>query len=298
MKKIRDEYLKKRERFLYYKYIRNIISICSVRANSILDVGSGSVDVISHLNADVKYSLDYEYPLYKDGIVSVTGDFLKWEPTMTFDVVCCFQVIEHIKDAKLFCEKLLALANDTVIVSVPYMWDEDACPEHVQDPINIDKLIGWFGLEPTFCEICDRRLIAVFLKDRTVCSRLKEKNGSGFTVFYDRYLKESSKLEWKVPFEKLLEGNRILLYGAGKLGKRYFEQLKNRNDYDVVCWVDKNYQKKQQEGLDVKSLEFINQVDFDYVLLGVMEEKSVKAIKNYLINECCIAEDKIIWNWA
>lgn len=65
---------------IYYKYIRSLISICSINAKSMIDVGSAGIDLLSHCsNVPEKYSIDLNYPLSKEGIISIKEDFLKLE---------------------------------------------------------------------------------------------------------------------------------------------------------------------------------------------------------------------------
>ena len=128
----KQQYFEPRKNMIYYKYLRNLISICTINAKSILDVGAGEVDLLSHcINVAEKYSLDLHHPVCAEGIVGIKEDFLKYETNKQFDVVCCFQVIEHIMEVKKFCQKLLRLASFEVIVSVPYMWEKGKSKYHV-----------------------------------------------------------------------------------------------------------------------------------------------------------------------
>ena len=87
------------------------------------------------------------------------------------DIITCFQVLEHLKDGDVeeFAKKLLREGR-IAIVSVPYMWPENQCEYHVQDPVDVEKLIGWFGKNPAFLHVVTEkvklaRLIAIFIQD-------------------------------------------------------------------------------------------------------------------------------------
>jgi len=291
-----ENYVNCRKDYLYYKYVRNLISICAVNAKSILDVGSGGVDTISHLsNVTEKYSLDCMYSLCESGVVDVLADFFEWEPGRKFDVVCCFQVIEYIVDAEIFCKKLLEMAEHVVIVSVPYMWEKGACSEHVQDPISEEKLAGWFGYEPTFCNIVDKRLIAVFLKNNDVRTKLLEKNRTEFTSFYKSDLRAIVGSKLRFPFERLTAGmSKLILYGAGYYGKKYYEQISVSRDYDIVLWVDKNYKILQEEGYEIVSPKEISKKEFDAVVITVKNPEVAQQIIEEVVEQG-IARDKIFW---
>ena len=86
---------------------------------------------------------------------------------MQYDIVTCLQVLEHVRPAEEFAQKLLAVGN-TVIVSVPYKWPFGKTASHVQDPVDEEKLFSWFGREPNFQYMCTeltapvQRLVQVY----------------------------------------------------------------------------------------------------------------------------------------
>jgi 2-polyprenyl-3-methyl-5-hydroxy-6-metoxy-1,4-benzoquinol methylase len=64
-----------------------------------------------------------------------------------FDLVISSQTIEHVDNAKGFAEKLCDLGR-TVLISTTYMVPFGKIEGHVQDPINLEKFIGWFPRKP------------------------------------------------------------------------------------------------------------------------------------------------------
>lgn len=140
----KSEYINSRKNNTYYQVIVSILNASCKNCASILDVGSRGVDVISDLPIPLKVSLDLLYPLEKEGIISIKGDFFDYNPQEKFDIVCCFQTLEHIDNAQAFAQKLLSVGKN-VIISVPYMWLHGASKNHVQDPVYEDKLFSWIG---------------------------------------------------------------------------------------------------------------------------------------------------------
>lgn len=239
VERIYEAYTRTRKDMSYYKYIRNLITICASSAKSILDVGSGGMDVISHCShIPCKVSLDEQYPLSNvGGIEAIRQDFLKYEPKEDFDIVCCFQVLEHIRDVEIFCQKLLRLSRNLLIVSVPYMWETGRCKNHVQDPIDYDKLVGWFGYEPVFCNIVDERLIAVFLKDKTLRENLLKQNGREFADFDRNFLASSANAELS---SGGFRERKIVLWGNGDCLARNLSKVREYYDVRFVCDNDSN----------------------------------------------------------
>lgn len=92
------------------------------------------------------------------------------------------------------------------------------------------------------------------------------------------------------------QGKKIILYGAGKVGQDYYKKL-SHSDYKNInfCgWVDKNYEKYSENGLDVQPVEHIRNNEYDYILVAVNSENVFCEIKKEL-KGIGVIEDKIIW---
>ncbi|MBR1732985.1 MAG: hypothetical protein IJ729_04510 [Alloprevotella sp.] len=165
-------YAANRKAMKYYEYLRSVLLMLSRPEDTILDVGSRGVDMMTFLPCKKKISIDLEIPLQAEGVEGIAGDYL----THRFeglDIITCFQVLEHLDDetVALFAKKLQEEAR-IAIVTVPYMWRQGQDPKikHVQDPVSVDKLIGWFGKNPVHLHLImekngSARLLAVFVKD-------------------------------------------------------------------------------------------------------------------------------------
>lgn len=89
----------------------------------------------------------------------------------------------------------------------------------------------------------------------------------------------------------LLKGRKILLYGAGVVGKDYYLQLM-REQVFISIWVDKNYERFQAGEYDVRSIEEINDTEFDFALIAILDDVCREDIKQDLLR-MGIAEEKI-----
>jgi NAD(P)-dependent dehydrogenase (short-subunit alcohol dehydrogenase family) len=95
----------------------------------------------------------------------VNTDFLQFRPEEKFDLVLCCQVLEHVSEPTLFCERLRDIAKQ-LIISVPYKWLGNA-PGHVNDPVDEVKLEGWMQVKPNNSQVVyepfrEGRLIAYY----------------------------------------------------------------------------------------------------------------------------------------
>ncbi|MCH5261291.1 MAG: glycosyltransferase [Lachnospiraceae bacterium] len=111
---------------------------------------------------------------------------------------------------------------------------------------------------------------------------------------YMRFDEEVQIVRYAFPFNNLSGENRLILYGAGKIGCSYYRQIKQKKEFDLALWVDKNWEKYQDRFVSVVSPENIKGVDFDYIIIGVLYPQTAEEIKEELKAQG-IPEDKIWW---
>lgn len=94
---------------------------------------------------------------------------------------------------------------------------------------------------------------------------------------------DDSKMKYNFlfPFNILPQNKVLLLYGAGSVGKDYYDQIMEYNFCKEVIWVDKN-----AEGINDKRvypISYINNMQFDYVMIANSNANICKEIKEDLI---------------
>ncbi len=161
-------YWEERKNFLCYQVVRIIATGVAGDARSVLDVGSSGCPYLDWFpEAEHRTSLDLRKPYVAEGIDSVTSNYFTWDVDRQYDLVLCLQVLEHVRKADEFAQKLLA-SGKIVVASVPYKWSEGSVSSHVHDPVDEAKMRAWFGREPNYSYICTevnsgaRRLICVY----------------------------------------------------------------------------------------------------------------------------------------
>lgn len=100
--------------------------------------------------------------------------------------------------------------------------------------------------------------------------------------------------QYTFPYDKVWGKTKIALYGAGNIGKQYYEQLKRDGFYQVVLWVDENYQEFENTVYDVKTPEFLQKISFDTVVIAIKNKDIVKQVEEKL-KEYGVAQEKIVW---
>jgi len=93
------------------------------------------------------------------------------------------------------------------------------------------------------------------------------------------------------PFEKVTQSSHIVLYGAGNVGKDFYNQVTETNFCKIVLWLDKN-----ADGNIVKLPETIaslNADNYDAVIIAIESEIIANNVKNFL-KDYGVPENKIL----
>lgn len=86
----------------------------------------------------------------------------------------------------------------------------------------------------------------------------------------------------------------FVLYGAGKIGRNCYSQLRLLGLTDNCIWVDQKYIEMQQRGLPVKSPDILFNLEYKTILVAVLREDLFNNIRNQLVN-MGIDKNKIKW---
>lgn len=92
------------------------------------------------------------------------------------------------------------------------------------------------------------------------------------------------------PFHKIEQNTRCIIYGAGRTGRLYVEQIMNTHYVSLAAWVDRNYLETEN---GVCPPQVLTYVKYDYIVIALVSESAAKEIKMYLL-EMGIEEKKII----
>lgn len=95
------------------------------------------------------------------------------------------------------------------------------------------------------------------------------------------------------PYDRLGDSRKIIIYGAGEVGKAYYRQLIENQYYQIVLWVDKRNEMLIKKGLPVQTPKQIGRAVFDKIVIAIEDKEVRHKIKERLKKEG-IEEDKII----
>lgn len=95
------------------------------------------------------------------------------------------------------------------------------------------------------------------------------------------------------PFGSVKKKDRIVLYGAGSAGIHLEDYIRNIEENNMVCWMDRNYIDLQRT-LDIKNPKDIINYEYDYVIISILRESAVQSARRDLIT-LGVPEEKILW---
>ncbi len=104
----------------------------------------------------------------------------------------------------------------------------------------------------------------------------------------------AEKYTYLFPFEMIPKGSRILLYGAGDVGKEYYDQINITGYCNIAGFVDRVYESMSSYCVPVYPPDKIIDLLFDYVVLAFKTRIHVKSIVASL-KKMGITEDRIIF---
>ena len=109
------------------------------------------------------------------------------------------------------------------------------------------------------------------------------------------YKIEFSPVLFSFPFHLIPRGARVMIYGAGNVGKSYVNELKLTGYAKVAGWADQKYEDiREYHGVEVTAPTRIREKDFDVLLVAVLDEETAGEAAVGLAG-MGIPEDKIIW---
>ncbi|MCM1568360.1 MAG: glycosyltransferase [Roseburia sp.] len=96
------------------------------------------------------------------------------------------------------------------------------------------------------------------------------------------------------PYELLPRGSRVIIYGAGKVGKNYYNELTSGRYAEVIAWVDRDYEAYVKAGYPVCSPEEIPGLQYDLICIAIEDGDTAAKIKEGICAKG-ISEERIIW---
>lgn len=151
---------------------------------------------------------------------------------------------------------------------------------------NLNRL--YLSLEKEF--ICHpQREVLMYQLQRFIVSRLYD------VPIWLGFCPDAQMIRYVLSAELKIENKRVILYGAGRVGKDYYSQICAMKNTELVAWVDKEWDKYQSSGVAVQPVQSVENQEYNCVVIAVKKKEVAQEIKQELIASG-IAEDKIVWS--
>jgi len=247
-------------------------------------------DMMFLLHNLVNISLD-------SGKVHLKPGFSVYMMNKIFDINIAKSVFEKIdetltltEDHSFFYRYFLKCKSVRIIREFGYHYrihKESIC--HRVDPKNSflrDVSKFYYSIYPVFAKHPQSHdlLPQLQLKTRFLLNRAMSKMG----------FSDDSNLNSLFPFFDNLKDKAIILYGDETLGARYMSQCRKHGFCNVVALVAGNWQDQQKVGWDVKPVEVINSIQFDYIVLATYKEQKALEIRDELA-DLNVDLNKVLW---
>lgn len=109
-----------------------------------------------------------------------------------------------------------------------------------------------------------------------------------YYLFFILFLKAYSQMNYGMslfPFSDIKPGSRILVYGAGGFGKVIYSMINNDPDLVSAGWTDKDFEYLQRKGMPVNNISILENVDYDHIIIAILNERIAENVKNTLIQK-------------
>lgn len=116
----------------------------------------------------------------------------------------------------------------------------------------------------------------------------------GMTYMFLGFERFNQNIIYVYPFMEMILDKSFILYGAGKVGKDYWNLLKKMDGTENVTWVDKNWKNYNLKIFPINPIEKIMDINYDYILLAVAKKELANEIKEELLL-MGVKEEKILW---
>lgn len=137
----------------------------------------------------------------------------------------------------------------------------------------------------SYCWESLRRQINVYIMDMVL---------NGASLEYDFRFAPEIGHGFLFPFQSVRRGGKIVLYGAGGVGRQYYRQIMHSGYCEVVQWVDKRAGGLKDMPVVIGLPEGMRDISYDQIVIAVMEEELAEDIKRELVRTG-VEVSKIVW---
>lgn len=142
------------------------------------------------------------------------------------------------------------------------------CHLHTKDNFYSQKLL-FSSLKTEF----KKRKVSNEIYQQLIYMIIRDLLLGGYNYYLNNY-------DFLFPYPNVKRGSKIVIYGAGVLGTEIYSLTVERNDYEVVAWVDKKWETYNDPR--ITSVNHIKD-DYDYIVVAIIKHSISMRIKEDLM---------------
>jgi predicted HAD superfamily hydrolase len=205
---------------------------------------------------------------------------------------CCdFEDIRIAETAAGYCVNNPCMEVLNFMGNIPHCdGEEDMVYAPELSSRDIFMLYMWRTIEDLSVYYKGSSLKVSLLRTNRKCLKQKEfweKNCDGIL---GKAIHRFKNRNWKCRKQKCMD---IVIYAAGRAGKKVYRHLSTCSGVRVVAWTDMDYEKYLRAGLKVIALRQALGIPFDYLVIAIGDRMVCKQIY-MLLMELGVREEKII----
>ena len=100
--------------------------------------------------------------------------------------------------------------------------------------------------------------------------------------------------QYNFPRAELFLNKKVVIYGAGEIGRCYYAQFSRIKEIEIVAWVDQNSTTIKYPLITIQNTETLFDTNYDFIILAILRKKSAEQIKAELLLSG-IPQNKIVW---
>lgn len=87
------------------------------------------------------------------------------------------------------------------------------------------------------------------------------------------------------PYMNVKKNSKVVLYGAGAVGKEIMSYLESTSDYTVMAWVDTNLAGTEINGWQIQAIDELDHAMYDYIILATNKVSYSRGMREALIKK-------------
>lgn len=156
--------------------------------------------------------------------------------------------------------------------------------------MHIEKYRALLNKYLTYCSMNANNLISKTVIEEN--SRIKRLE---FVTNDSKEKKSTTTMEYKLPVAEIANRKKIIVYGAGNVGRQYIKQIKDCNGLELIACVDMNWYRVENDIAEIHPISEIFKKSYDCIVIAINNESiSNQAIE--MLTNFGVDTKKIIWS--